>query len=247
LTVPASRTLLAVFAWLASSLTAHGACSTVEAEAQRYTACSYAAGDAALEIRNLDVNGEPYRYLGSLALGLAGSGRKLLFAMNAGMYDENQRPIGYYVEEGQQVKKLNRRNGSGNFHLKPNGVFYVKNGKPGVMETEAFARSGIKPDFASQSGPMLVINGKIHPKFSATGTSRKLRNGVGIDAAGRAYFVISEGAVTFWEFASLFRDQLKTDNALFFDGSVSSLYAPELGRNDGFLPLGPMVGAFEIK
>jgi uncharacterized protein YigE (DUF2233 family) len=245
--VPASRLLLATLGWLVSSLSAHAACSTLEVAGQRYTACSYAAPDAALEVRNLDANGEPYRYLGSLALGLAQTGRKLLFAMNAGMYDENQRPIGFYVEDGKLVKKLNRRNGSGNFHLKPNGVFYIKGGKPGVMETEAFARSGIKPDFASQSGPMLVINGKIHPKFSETGTSRKLRNGVGIDAAGRAYFVISDGAVTFWEFASLFRDELKTENALFFDGSVSSLYAPELGRNDGFLPLGPMVGAVEIK
>ena len=200
-----------------------------------------------LEVRNLDGNDEPYRYLGSLALAVAQDGRKLLFAMNAGMFDENLRPIGYYVENGKQMKKLNRRNGGGNFHLKPNGVFYVKDGKAGVMETEAYAKSGMKPDFASQSGPMLVINGKIHPKFSETGISRKLRNGVGIDAAGRAYFVISENAVTFWEFATLFRDELITDNALFFDGTVSSLYAPEINRNDGFLPLGPMVGAVEIK
>jgi uncharacterized protein YigE (DUF2233 family) len=247
LTVPANKVLLAACCWLASSVAALAGCSALESGGQRYTACSYGPGDAVLEVRNLASNGEPYRYLGSLALGLQQTGRSLLFAMNAGMYDENQRPIGYYVEDGKQVKKLNRRNGSGNFHLKPNGVFYVKDGKPGVMETEAFARSGIKPDYASQSGPMLVINGKIHPKFSETGTSRKLRNGVGIDVAGRAYFVISDSAVTFWEFASLFRDELKTDNALFFDGSVSSLYAPEINRNDGFLPLGPMVGAVEIK
>jgi uncharacterized protein YigE (DUF2233 family) len=247
LTVPASKILLAAFCWLASGVAALAGCSALEAKGQRYTACSYAPGDAVLEVRNLDGNDEPYRYLGSLALALAQDSRKLLFAMNAGMYDENQRPIGYYVENGKQMKKLNRRNGGGNFHLKPNGVFYIKGGKPGVMETEAFVRSGIKPDFASQSGPMLVINGKIHPKFSETGTSRKLRNGVGIDAAGRSYFVISENAVTFWEFATLFRDELKTDNALFFDGSVSSLYAPEINRNDGFLPLGPMVGAVEIK
>jgi uncharacterized protein YigE (DUF2233 family) len=219
----------------------------MEAKDQRYTACSYDSSEAALEIRNLDENGQPYAYLAALAQGLKQENHTLLFAMNAGMYDENQRPIGYYVEDGKQLKKLNRRNGGGNFHLKPNGVFYVKDGKPGVMETEAFARSGIKPDYASQSGPMLVINGKIHPKFSETGTSRKLRNGVGIDAAGRATFVIYENAVTFWEFATLFRDELKTDNALFFDGSVSSLYAPEINRNDGFLPLGPMVGAVEIK
>ena len=53
-----------------------------------------------------------------------------------------------------------------------------------VMETEAFAKSGRKPDFATQSGPMLVINGKIHPKFSETGTSAKVRNGVGVTASG---------------------------------------------------------------
>ncbi len=222
-------------------------CATLEAKGQRYSTCSYGPNEAAIEIRNLDGNGQPFGYLASLAEGLQQEGHTLLFAMNAGMFDENQRPIGYYVEDGKLLKRLNRRNGGGNFHLKPNGVFYVKDGKAGVMETEAFARSGIKPDYASQSGPMLVINGKIHPKFSETGTSRKLRNGVGIDAAGRAYFVISENAVTFWEFATLFRDELKTDNALFFDGSVSSLYAPEINRNDGFLPLGPMVGAVEIK
>ncbi len=245
--MPASRALLAVCCWFASTAAALAGCSALEAKGQRYTACSYNAGEAAFEIRNLDSKGQPYGYLASLAQGLKQENHILLFAMNAGMFDENERPIGYYVEDGKQLKKLNRRNGGGNFHLKPNGVFYVKNGKPGVMETEAFARSGIKPDYASQSGPMLVINGKIHPKFSETGTSRKMRNGVGIDAAGRAYFVISENAVTFWEFASLFRDELKTDNALFFDGSVSSLYAPEINRNDGFLPLGPMVGAVEIK
>jgi prepilin-type processing-associated H-X9-DG protein len=196
---------------------------------------------------NLNAEGEPYRYLSLLAQDLKAADQNLMFAMNAGMYDENQKPIGFYVEDGQQSKKINRRGGGGNFHLKPNGVFYVKNGKPNVVETEAFVKSGVKPEFASQSGPMLVINGKIHPKFSPTGTSRKLRNGVGIDAAGRAYFVISENAVTFWEFASFFKDELKTPNALFFDGSVSSLYAPEVNRNDGFLPIGPIVGAIELK
>ena len=245
--MPANKVLLAVCCWAASTVAALAGCAALEAKGQRYTTCSYGPDEAAIEIRNLDGNGQPFGYLASLAEGLQQEGHTLLFAMNAGMFDENQRPIGYYVEDGKIVKKLNRRTGSGNFHLKPNGVFYVKSNRPGVMETEAFAKSGIKPDYASQSGPMLVINGKIHPKFSETGTSRKLRNGVGIDAAGRAYFVISENAVTFWEFATLFRDELKTDNALFFDGSVSSLYAPEINRNDGFLPLGPMVGAVEIK
>jgi uncharacterized protein YigE (DUF2233 family) len=217
------------------------------AAGQRYTNCSFIASEKAIEVFNLDRNGEPFRYLSSLAAELAQDGKTLVFAMNAGMYDVNQRPIGLYVEDGKQAKKLNRRGGAGNFHLKPNGVFFVKNGKPGVLDTDSYAKTGLKPEFASQSGPMLVINGKIHPKFSPNGTSRKIRNGVGVDDAGTVHFVISENAVTFWEFASLFKDDLKVKNALFFDGTVSALYAPEAGRNDGFLPLGPMVGAYEMR
>jgi uncharacterized protein YigE (DUF2233 family) len=243
----ANRALLAAACWLFSTTASLAACMTLEAKGQRYTACSFDRSEGKIEIYNLDRDGTPFRYLSALASELTADGEVLVFAMNAGMYDENNRPIGLYVEDGKQTKKLNRRAGAGNFHLKPNGVFFVKDGKPGVMETEAFAKSGVKPDFASQSGPMLVVNGKIHPKLSPTGTSRKLRNGVGIDAQERVHFVISENAVTFWEFASLFKDELKAKNAVFFDGTVSSIYAPEIGRNDGFIPLGPMVGVTEIK
>jgi len=222
-------------------------CAARDVDGQTYTVCQFRVGESQIALYNLDAAGEPYRYLANLAQDLARQGKTLRFAMNAGMYDENQRPIGLYVEGGKQAKKLNRRSGGGKFHLKPNGVFYVADGVAGVAETEAFAKTGIKPDYASQSGPMLVVNGKIHPKFSPVGTSRKRRNGVGIDAAGTTSFVISENAVTFWEFASFFKDQLQARNALFFDGSVSSLYAPEINRNDGFLPIGPMVGVVEIK
>jgi uncharacterized protein YigE (DUF2233 family) len=222
-------------------------CRDVRFEGQNYSACSSGGNGLTLETFNLSKSGEPYRYFFGLEQELEDDGKVLRFAMNAGMYGEDFRPIGLYIENGKQVKKLNRRNGGGNFHLKPNGVFFIDNGKPGVMETEAFAKAGLKPDFASQSGPMLVLDGKLHPKFSPAGTSRKMRNGVGIDDKGKAVFVISEGPVTFYEFAKLFRDGLNCRNALFFDGSISSLYARELGRNDSFLPLGPMVGAFESK
>jgi prepilin-type processing-associated H-X9-DG protein len=245
--VRANRAVLALAALSLQAVVANAECSSREVNAQRYSICSFARGDTVIEVFNLDSEGVPYRYLASLAADLKTSGKTLVFAMNAGMYDTNNLPIGLYVEDKQQLKKLNRRNGGGNFHLKPNGVFYMKDGRPAVMETEAFAKSGVRPNFASQSGPMLVVNGKIHPKFSPNGTSRKLRNGVGVDDGGTVHFVISDGAVTFWEFATLFKDELKTRNALFFDGSVSSLYAPELGRNDGFLPLGPMVGAYETE
>jgi prepilin-type processing-associated H-X9-DG protein len=250
--VPANSTAAAFFtaAYLlvcAAAQAAEPACRGVRFEGQNYSTCRSGGNGLKLETFNLSKSGEPYRYFFGLEQELRDDGKILRFAMNAGMYGEDFRPIGLYIENGKQAKKLNRRNGSGNFHLKPNGVFYVVNGRPGVMETEAFARSEMKPDFASQSGPMLVLDGEIHPRFSKAGTSRKLRNGVGIDANGNAIFAISEAPVTFYEFARLFRDGFNCRNALFFDGSVSSLYASELGRNDALMPLGPMVGAVETK
>lgn len=251
--MPASNRSGAVFAAVCAvifirSAQAESFCQTTIFEGEGYTACTYAEGDAAkLETFSLDAAGDPFRYFFRLQQQLASEGKILAFAMNAGMFDDNQKPIGLYIEDGRQAKKLNRRSGAGNFHLKPNGVFFIKDGKPRVLETEAFAKSGIKPDYASQSGPMLVINGNIHPKISENGTSRKLRNGVGIDAAGQAIFVISDGAVTFHEFAQFFRDGLRAKNALFFDGTISGLYSTELQRNDGFLPLGPMVGAYKVR
>ncbi len=187
------------------------------------------------------LTGQPYGSFSALSAALAVDGKQLVFAMNAGMFGADLKPIGLYIENGKQARKINRRNGSGNFHLKPNGVFYVAGGQAGVVETEAYAKKGLKPDFATQSGPMLVINGKIHPKFTETGPSRKRRNGVCVPGKNEVVFAISDGFVNFHSFARLFRDGFKCQNALFFDGSISSLHAPEMGRSDGFFDLGPMV------
>jgi uncharacterized protein YigE (DUF2233 family) len=90
---------------------------------------------------------------------------------------------------------------------------------------------------------MLVINGKIHPRFVGSSDSLKRRNGVGVSDANHVYFAISDGAVNFHSFARFFRDRLGCANALFLDGSISGLYAPELKRDDGWPPFGPIVGA----
>jgi uncharacterized protein YigE (DUF2233 family) len=242
------RTLAGLGLALAALATpAMAGCASLQHEGASYAVCRFDPAIQPLELYNLDDAGEPIGNFSSLASHLAGDGKRLTFAMNAGMFDDKLKPIGLYVENGELRKKLNRKNGFGNFHLKPNGVFYIDGSKAAVQETEAFAKSGRKPEFATQSGPMLVINGKIHPKFSETGTSAKIRNGVGVTAGGEVIFVLSDYPVTFHRFARLFRDGLKTPNALFLDGSISSLYSTDLGRNDGFLPLGPMVGAYEVK
>ncbi len=166
---------------------------------------------------------------------------QVAFAMNAGMFDEDGRPIGLAVVDGRQVHAINTRDGSGNFHLKPNGVFLMRrNGSAVVVTSEAFEPSS-NIALATQSGPMLVIDGAIHPKFDPDGQSRFIRNGVGIGPNGRPLFVISNEVVSFGKLSRFFRDGLKSNNALYFDGSVSSLWDPANGRQDAGVPLGPMI------
>jgi uncharacterized protein YigE (DUF2233 family) len=229
----------------ASAASAQGrACSPMAHDGENYIVCQVDLRMHRLDLFWKDRKGEPYGSLSALNRQLQSDGQRPLFTMNAGMYHAELDPVGLYVQNGRQFVRASTTNGPGNFHLKPNGVFYVANGKAGVLETGQFLRRKLSPDIATQSGPMLVINGKLHPRFPTEGVSRKVRNGVGVKDGETAFFVISEGAVTFTDFARLFRDKLGTPNALFLDGSVSSLTAPGIDRT-GFRSLGPMIGAFE--
>lgn len=168
--------------------------------------------------------------------------KSLTFATNAGMYHPDRRPVGLYIENGAELAPIVTREGPGNFALLPNGVFCVTSDSVQVVESRTFAAAPPDCTFATQSGPMLVIDGKLHPRFLPNSTSTNIRNGVGVRADGIMFTAISDTRVTFHHFARLFRDVLKTPNALFLDGSVSRLYAPELGRHDIGLPMGPILG-----
>ena len=171
---------------------------------------------------------------------------RLLFAMNAGMYDEEGRPIGLYVEQGDRQRRINLRDGPGNFHMKPNGVFAVdEQGRPSVTPSDAYGRRPpARIMWATQSGPMLVVGGRLHPEIRPDGQSRLVRNGVGVPDGRTALFVVSEEPVSFGKLARFFRDVLKCPNALFLDGTVSSLWDPAAGRRDGYDNLGPMILVF---
>jgi len=220
-------------------------CSKVFLNGDGYTVCRFDPAETDIRLYENDGNGKPYGSFQALEDDLRPRGQALRFAMNGGMYGQDLSPVGLYVEEGRALKPLNINRGWGNFHLLPNGVFYIPNGRAGVMESRAFAASGIRPRFATQSGPMLVIDGRLHPSFLADSTSLKLRNGVGVRADGMVVFAISDGPVRFYDFGVLFRDALDCPNALFLDGSISSLYLPEWQRRDGFFPVGPIVAVVE--
>lgn len=193
------------------------------------------------------VSGRPYGYFGKLNAALEEQGFALGFATNAGMYHDDRAPVGLYIEDGKTAQKLITRKGPGNFGLLPNGVLCLRQRRADVIETLRYVEEAPECISASQSGPMLVIDGELHPRFLRNSTSKYVRNGVGTSDDGHvATFVISNNPVTFHAFGSVFRDHLGIRNALYFDGNVSRMRAPDLGRSDiGFGALGPIIGVVE--
>jgi uncharacterized protein YigE (DUF2233 family) len=161
------------------------------------------------------------------------------------MYHPDNSPVGLYVEEGRELVHANTSAGPGNFHMRPNGVFYLTGDVAGILETRSFITQRPQVDFATQSGPMLVIDGEVNARFVRYGGSRKYRVAVGSRDRNVVVFAISESEVSFGEFARLFRVKLRCKNALFLDGgSATSFYSPVLGLNSNFLPLGPIIGVY---
>lgn len=244
------HTFKAVVAFFATCMTgpalAQGAagCASLARGGANYVVCAFNPARSDIRVFWRDEAGDSFAGFDRLATSVEGRGGRLTFAMNAGMYLPDLSPVGLFVERGQELRPINRRDGKGNFNLKPNGVFWVRDGKAGVTDTQKFLAMNMRPDYATQSGPMLVIGGKIHPKIHADGVSEKTRNGVGQCEDGQVRFVIADDPVTFHAFASLFLE-LKCPDALFLDGSVSALYSPALKRNDGWKSIGPIVGVVE--
>ncbi|NOE26582.1 phosphodiester glycosidase family protein [Ruegeria sp. HKCCD6157] len=231
-----------VWAAQASAVT----CEKLTHDDKRYTVCEVDAENEDLRLFLNDENGNLLGHFSSVNEALAPGGKRLAFAMNAGMYHDDRSPVGHYVENGKEVMRVISNPGPGNFGLLPNGVFCIREGRADVFETLDFIDRAPDCRFASQSGPMLVIDGELHPRFLPDSTSLYVRNGVGTSADGtRAVFAISEDYVTFHEFGRLFRDVLETPNALFFDGNISRMYDRANNRSDVGFSLGPIVGVVE--
>ncbi|TAN06421.1 MAG: hypothetical protein EPN38_08805 [Rhodanobacteraceae bacterium] len=193
----------------------------------RVVVIDLARADLTLHWRN-PASGAPFASIHALQEWGAARQQTLQFAVNAGIYDARGEPLGMYVEDGKVIKPLNTTHGdptAGNFSLLPNGVFAIDaGGHASIQTTAAFAASGTAPRWATQSGPMLVIEGKLNPHFDAASNSTKWRSGVCVRKPAEAVFAVSTAPVNFYTFAQLFRDKLGCRNALYLDGTLSQIY-----------------------
>lgn len=173
-----------------------------------------------------DENQQNFKSIQNLKSWVEKNHRKLEFAMNAGMYKQDNSPLGLFIENQKTLSSLNKATAKGNFYWKPNGVFYITTDNTAVIcNTTKFKDNG-QIKYATQSGPMLVIDGQIHAGFKEDSTSLNIRNGVGILPGNKVIFAMSKKEVNFYEFANYFKS-IGCRNALFLDGFVSRTYLPK--------------------
>jgi uncharacterized protein YigE (DUF2233 family) len=217
-------------------------CSDVEFEGVYYVVCTIDLEKYAVALHHDGADGKPFGSVVKFDAAMAAAEKPVLLAMNAGMYHRDLSPVGLYIEDGKQLSPLNQGSGKGNFFIKPNGVFLIgRDGKAAIMTTEAYAAAPPDPLYATQSGPLLVIDGMVNPRFEENGTSRYIRNGIGVINPHTVVLAISRAPVSFGSFARLFRDELGCKNALYFDGQVSALSNGSQTIVGGTYPAGPIL------
>jgi uncharacterized protein YigE (DUF2233 family) len=188
-----------------------------------------------------DEAGNIFGNAANLSKWLEGNNKQLVFAMNAGMYNAGQSPVGLYIENGTTLNQLDTLQGTGNFYMQPNGVFYLTNNNTAsICTTNEFKlKQGVR--YATQSGPMLLINGNINTAFKKGSENLFIRNGAGILPGNKVVFVMSKEPVNFYDMAVCFK-QLGCTNALYLDGYVSRTYLPEKGWRQDDGELGVLIG-----
>ena len=203
-----------------------GLCSARVVGGARFRVCEFRPDSVELRLYWKDEKGEQIGDLARLRDVVRGEGREVVVAMNAGMYggDADSTPVGLYIERGRELVPLNLRDSTGNFYDKPNGVFHVSGGRAGISDSREFAGLGVRPELATQSGPLLVHRGSFpHTGYKPNGPRLAPRNAVGVRANGAVVFVLAESAVNMHELRVALRDHFGCTDALYLDGAISEL------------------------
>lgn len=231
---------------LASQAMALPGLQTVKFRGMEYAVCVVDPACADLRLYLNDGQGQPLHDFTALDKYVRDQGDRLIFAANAGMFEPNFRPVGLLVQNGIETAPLNLREGTGNFYMKPNGIFLI-NARHRALVVEASLYPALLTPalWATQSGPLLAQRGDIHPDFVEDSKNLQVRSGVGVRKDGKIVFAISRGLVNFYSFATLFVERLRCRDALYLDGHISAFAVPGIPEKPGEHLFGPMLGLVE--
>ena len=197
-------------------------------------------------IQLADSAGKPLRDFSAFEAAAQKIGQTTVWMMNAGMYHKGGTPVGLCIINGKQITPVNTSVGEGNFFLKPNGIFLLTNDGARIIDTNDWRpETAAMVKCATQSGPLLVSEGKFHPAIRENSPNKLIRNGVGVRTDGHLCFLISTTPVSFHEMATFFRDHLNCPDALYLDGAVSALYVPKAKLTPQATGIGPVIGLWD--
>jgi uncharacterized protein YigE (DUF2233 family) len=189
---------------------------------------------------------EPFATLAAVREEVRKQKRKFIFATNSGIYDLDFKPLGLHIEGGKTIRRVNKAHGSGgNFGMLPNGIFLLGKNGAKVIETSEFSSVKEPVDYATQSGPLLLRKGVLNSHFQLNSENKKLRSGVGVDSKGRVVFAISQGVVNFYDFATLYMNELDCADALYLDGTISTVLIDDAEADEQVAPFVGIWAAME--
>lgn len=188
---------------------------------------------AAIKMYWKDKKGIPYMTFERLLK----SNKNIVFITGVGKFSGAFTSMGLYIENGQLLHPIKTvQNTKVNLEIQPSGVFQI-NASGASIEPLQAKRAYKNAIGAIQSGPMLVVDGRINAALP--NRTKVLRNGVGIKKDGKVYFACFEASMR--EFAEHFQKE-GCLNALILESDHPDIWYNGNSRNK-FNRFGPMIVA----
>ncbi|MFC3907904.1 phosphodiester glycosidase family protein [Legionella dresdenensis] len=144
---------------------------------------------------------------------------KALISINGGFFDEEFHPLGLRITDSHLQSPMKQ--------ISWWGVFYTRNNKAHVVAARQFKRDK-QINFAIQSGPRLLINGRIPPLKPG----RAERSALGVTADGKVILLVTDNSpLSTTELAQIMKAApLNCMNAINLDGGSSSQLRAQIDK-----------------
>ncbi len=154
-----------------------------------------------------------------------------------GFYDNGGNHIGLLQKEGQQISGIDiASSGKGNFYLVPNGVLSFDSLTIQITESKEYNTRTLQEENSIQSGPLLIMNGKLHPKLNLFSPNKHGRSAICTITQNNERFILFVTAldpVNMYTFSVLIKQRFNCDFALLVgSGNTCTNFSPSRSSCD---------------